>query len=89
MRIAALAFGSAVITALWIAVCAAAPEFIWQGVRLAFSHPDVSDLLSALLIGVTLAFFVEPLSESVIWCPIESAVLPTIAELRTPSSRSG
>ncbi len=40
-------------------MCAAAPEFIWQGVRLAFSHPDVSDLLSALLIGVTLAFFVE------------------------------
>ena len=56
-----LAGTSAVISALWVAICAAAPEFIWQGLRIGLGHFTRADLLSALLIGVILAFFVEPL----------------------------
>jgi hypothetical protein len=56
--------GSAVlISALWIAICAAAPEFIWQGLRTAVGHFTPADLASALLLGVILAFFVEPLMQ--------------------------
>ncbi len=58
---AALAGGSALVLALWIAICAAAPEFIWQGLRIGASHLSRADLLSALLLGLILAFFVEPL----------------------------
>jgi hypothetical protein len=56
---------SVFITSLWVAVGAVAPEFIWQGSRTAYEHPDWSDLLSALLIGLILAFFVEPGTERV------------------------
>jgi hypothetical protein len=49
----------------WIAICAAAPEFIWQGLRIAFGHLGLADLLAALVIGLILAFFVEPLMELV------------------------
>jgi hypothetical protein len=56
---------SVFITSLWVAICAVAPEFIWQGFRAAYEHPDWSDLLSALLIGLILAFFVEPATERV------------------------
>ena len=52
---------AALISALWIAICAAAPEFIWQGSWIALSHLSWADLVSALLIGVILAFFVDPL----------------------------
>jgi hypothetical protein len=59
-------FGASVfITSLWVAICAVAPEFIWQGMRTAYEHPNWSDLLSALLIGLILAFFVEPATERV------------------------
>lgn len=58
-----VAAGSAVIFALWVAVCAAAPEYIWQGLAIAFSHPSLDDALAALLLGLILAFFVEPLTE--------------------------
>jgi hypothetical protein len=51
---------SSLIAALWVSTCAVAPEFIWQGLRSAYEHPDWSDFLSALLIGLILAFFVEP-----------------------------
>jgi hypothetical protein len=54
---------AAVIAALWISICAAAPEIIWQGFRLALSHVNRRDLLAALLIGLVLAFFVEPVME--------------------------
>ena len=52
---------STVISAFWVAICAAAPEFLWHGLHVGFGHFTRTDLLSALLIGVILAFFVEPL----------------------------
>jgi hypothetical protein len=54
---------AALIAAVWISICAAAPEFIWQGFRLALGHVSRTDLLAALLIGLVLAFFVEPVME--------------------------
>jgi hypothetical protein len=60
-----LVAGSAVIFATWVSVCAAAPEYIWQGLVIAFKHPSLDDVLSALLLGLILAFFVEPLTEHV------------------------
>lgn len=54
---------SALIAALWVAICAAAPEFIWRGLRIAEHHVTQTDALSALLVGLVLAFFVEPLME--------------------------
>jgi hypothetical protein len=51
---------SAITSSSWIAICAAAPEFIWQGLRIALNDPTWADLFSALLIGLILAFFVEP-----------------------------
>lgn len=51
--------------AVWIGICAAAPELIWRGLALAVHRWDGAELASALLIGVTLAFFVEPLLERV------------------------
>jgi hypothetical protein len=59
----ALAGTAAVISSFWIAICAAAPEFLWQGLRIALDHPSWADLLSVLLIGLILTFFVEPLME--------------------------
>ena len=50
-------------SSLWIAVCAAAPEFIWQGMTVAIGHSDWATLVGALLVGAILAFFVEPLME--------------------------
>jgi hypothetical protein len=54
---------SVVIVSLWVSICAAAPEFIWQGVRIAFSEPVWTWLPSALLVGMILAFFVEPMMQ--------------------------
>jgi hypothetical protein len=48
------------VTSFSIAICAAAPEFIWQGMRIALTQPHWLDLMSALLIGLNLAFFIEP-----------------------------
>jgi hypothetical protein len=56
---------SALAASLWIATCGAAPEFIWQGLRIALAHPSWTELYSALLIGLILAFFVEPLMEHI------------------------
>lgn len=53
------------ISAFWVSVCAAAPEFIWQGLRLALDHLNRTELLGALLIGLVLAFFVEPVMERI------------------------
>jgi hypothetical protein len=58
-----LVAASALIAAFWVAICAAAPEFIWQGLWLALHHVTRTELLSALLVGFVLAFFVEPLME--------------------------
>jgi hypothetical protein len=64
-RFASAAFvgAAALISSLWIAICAAAPEFIWQGSRIALVHLSREDLLSAFLIGLVLAFFVQPAME--------------------------
>jgi hypothetical protein len=49
--------------ALWVAVCAAAPEFLWQGVFSLLGQLSLTDLAAALFIGAILAFFVEPILE--------------------------
>jgi hypothetical protein len=49
--------------ALWVAVCAAAPEFLWQGLFSLLGHFSLTDAAAALLIGAILAFFVEPVLE--------------------------
>jgi hypothetical protein len=49
--------------ALWVAVCAASPEFLWQGFFSFFGHFSPRDGAAALLIGAILAFFVEPVLE--------------------------
>jgi hypothetical protein len=56
---------AAIAASFWIAICCAAPEFIWQGLKIALAHPGWTELFSALLIGVILAFFVEPIMERV------------------------
>lgn len=61
----ALAGVAALICAFWISICAAAPEFIWQGLNLALGHITRVDMLAALLIGLVLAFFIEPVMERV------------------------
>ncbi|MDR5856357.1 hypothetical protein P9239_22005 [Caballeronia sp. LZ062] len=49
--------------ALWVAVCAASPEFLWQGLISLFGHFSLTDAAAALLIGAILAFFVDPVLE--------------------------
>jgi hypothetical protein len=51
--------------ALWVAVCAASPEFIWQGLLSVRMHFSPRDAVAALLIGAILAFFVEPILERI------------------------
>lgn len=60
-----LAAIAVVISAFWVSICAAAPEFIWQGLRLALGHLNRTELLAALLVGLVLAFFVEPVMERI------------------------
>jgi hypothetical protein len=64
--VAALSGGASVVTvSLWIAICSAAPEIIWQGFRLTSAHLGWTELGAALLAGMILAFFVEPLMETI------------------------
>ncbi len=51
--------------AVWVAVCAAAPELIWQGSLLVVHHFTLLNLYAIVLIGLILAFFVEPILERV------------------------
>jgi hypothetical protein len=60
---AALAGIAATVSTLSVAICAAALELVWQGLLLASRHISRFDLLSALLIGLVLAFLVDPLME--------------------------
>ncbi len=62
---AGVTWAVALTSGLWIAICAAAPEFIWQGLLIVQDHLSWADLLTALLMGLILAFFVEPLLERV------------------------
>jgi hypothetical protein len=58
-----LAGSNALVSSLWVAVCAATPEFIWRGARIVASHFSWTDVVSALLVGVILAFCIEPAME--------------------------
>jgi hypothetical protein len=51
--------------AVWVAICAAAPELIWQGLLLMAQHFTRLSLYSIVLIGLILAFFVEPIMERI------------------------
>ncbi len=57
------AAASALASALWIAICSAAPEFIWRGLLITFGHIDRPTVIAALLVGLFLAFFIEPAIE--------------------------
>jgi len=62
---AAFAAASALTASFWVGICAAAPEFIWRGLRIELTNPSWASVLPALLIGLILAFFVEPAMEHV------------------------
>jgi hypothetical protein len=49
--------------AIWVSVCAAAPEFIWQGLLELLHHFSRQTAYSIVLIGLILTVFVEPLLE--------------------------
>jgi hypothetical protein len=53
----------AIIGAIAVAICSAAPEFIWQGFLLVVAHMSWSTVISAILVAVILVFFVEPILE--------------------------
>ena len=53
----------ALLFAVWVAICAVAPEFIWQGFLQIAQHFSWGTVASALLVGAIVAFFVEPLIE--------------------------
>ncbi len=52
---------SAAVFALWIAICAAAPELMWQGLLIAMAHGGHFDWVSPMLFGLMSVFFIEPL----------------------------
>lgn len=49
--------------AVWVSVCAAAPEFIWQGLLSLIGHFSRQNLYAIVLIGLILTVFVEPILE--------------------------
>lgn len=55
--------GNSLTAALWIAVCATTPEFIWRGARVVAHHFSWGDATAALMIGLILAFCIEPAME--------------------------
>jgi hypothetical protein len=69
---------------VWVSICAAAPEFLWQGLRLFIQHLALDDVIAALLIGTILAFFIEPLVErlrTLRWRPTHEEQPPTFVSL--------
>ncbi|MCB8876670.1 hypothetical protein [Acidisoma silvae] len=54
---------NSLVASLWVAVCAATPEFIWRGLKSVIADLDVADVVSALLVGLILAFCIEPAME--------------------------
>jgi hypothetical protein len=54
---------SALTTSVWVAICAVAPELIWRGFVVSVHRVTFAELFSALLMGLILAFFVEPIME--------------------------
>jgi hypothetical protein len=63
VRAAVSASSAAIIAAIAIATCAAAPEFIWQGLKIVATHLSSATLVSAVLVALLLVFFVEPILE--------------------------
>ena len=55
----------ALIASAWVAVCALTPEFIWRGAQIVVHHLSWDDMASALIIGLILAFCIEPAMEHV------------------------
>jgi hypothetical protein len=51
--------------ALWVSICSAAPEFIWQGLLQLGGHLTLFNLYAVMLIGPILAFFVEPILQRI------------------------
>lgn len=62
---AALAGAATVVSALSIAICAAAMELLWRGLLLVSHHISRVDVLSSLLVGLVLAFLVDPLMDRI------------------------
>jgi hypothetical protein len=57
-----LSTGTAVVTgAIAVAVCSAAPEFIWQGFRVVATHISWATVTSAILASIIIVFFIEPI----------------------------
>jgi multisubunit Na+/H+ antiporter MnhB subunit len=54
---------AALLGSVGVGICAAAPEFIWQGLLVALHHAGWADFLSVLLISLNVAFFIEPAME--------------------------
>jgi hypothetical protein len=48
---------------IWVSVCAASPEFIWQGLQELLHHFSRQTAYSIILIGLILTVFVEPILE--------------------------
>jgi hypothetical protein len=51
---------SALASSIWVAIGAVAPELIWRGFVISVHRVTLTELLSGLLMGLILAFFVEP-----------------------------
>jgi hypothetical protein len=51
------------IVSLWVSVCAAAPELVWQGLLELLQHFSRQTAYSIILIGLILTVFVEPILE--------------------------
>jgi hypothetical protein len=49
--------------AVWVSICAAAPEFIWQGLLSLSGHFSRHNVYAIILIGLILTVFVEPILE--------------------------
>jgi hypothetical protein len=49
--------------AFWVSICAAAPEFIWQGLMLLTGHFTRQNVYAIFLLGLILTVFVEPILE--------------------------
>lgn len=68
------------IASAWVAICAAAPEFIWRGAFVVISHAQWGDLVAAVFIGIILAFFIEPLVERLRQLPLHGAKDPELGD---------
>jgi len=52
---------AAIVAALWMSTCAAAPELVWQGLKLFLGHLSGTAVSLALLMALVFVSFVEPI----------------------------